>query len=82
MSGVERGVGYPEERTSPVSDNCGLDGEDVLCLLEARFLIMDNKESALDTLLILFLFWGGKDKADKGLRAKLFEDSMDSILDS
>ena len=82
MSGVERGVGYPDERASPVYDSCGLDGVDVLSLLEARFLIMDNKESALETLFILFLFCGGKDKADKGLSAKLFEDSMDSILDS
>ena len=53
MSGVERGVGYPEEAMSPLSDNCGEEGDDVLNLDEAMFLIIDSSESALEILAIL-----------------------------
>ena len=98
VSGVVKGVGNPEEPTlqlrSPFSDNCGLDGVDVLMRLEAKFFIMDIKESALEifcnlciclppaleaTLLVF--------KADKGCKVRpepeaALLDSMDSILDS
>ena len=52
VSGVVNGVGNPEDPrlqlTSPFSDNCGLEGVEVLILLEAKFLIMDMRESALE----------------------------------
>lgn len=52
VSGVVKGVGNPEEPMlqliSPFSDNCGLDGVDVLIRLEAKFFIIDIKESALE----------------------------------
>ena len=55
MSGVDSGVGYPEDAMSPLSDNCGDDGEDILILDEAILRIIDNNESALDIFAILFL---------------------------
>ena len=55
VSGVDSGVGYPEDAMSPLSDNCGDDGEDILILDEAILRIIDNNESALDIFAILFL---------------------------
>ena len=52
-----------------MSDSCGLDGVDVLSLVDDRFLIMDNKESALEILFNLFLLCCVNDRADSGLRA-------------
>ena len=40
---------------SPLSDNWGEEGEDILILEEARFLIIESRESALDIFDILFL---------------------------
>ena len=96
VSGVVNGVGNPEDPMlqliSPFSDNCGLDGVDVLMRFEAKFFIMDIKESALEifcnlcmclppaleaTLLVF--------KADNGCKVRpeaALLDSMDSILDS
>lgn len=49
VSGVVRGVGKPPEDTpSPFSDNCGLEGVEVLIRLAAKFLIIHMSESALE----------------------------------
>ena len=37
-----------------ISENPGLDGVEVFLLLEAKFLIIENNESALDNLCSLF----------------------------
>lgn len=49
VSGVVNGVGNPpDEMLSPLSDNCGLEGVEVLSRLAAKFLIMHIRESALE----------------------------------
>ena len=44
----------PEDAMSPLSDNWGEEGEEMLILEDARFLIIVSRESALDIFDILF----------------------------